>query len=57
MSRRIAFIGFGSQTSPEDRLGAMENFMRDHFLFMKPICVNLFPNKEGRPSVHGFVEC
>ena len=24
---------------------------------MKPICANLFADKEGRPSVHGFVEC
>ena len=55
--RRIAFIGFWSQTSAEDRIGAMENFVRDHFPFMKPICVNLLPDKEGRPSVHGFVEC
>ena len=55
--RRVAFIGFGAQTSAHDRISAMEVFMRDHFPAIKPVSVNLFPDKEGRPSVHGFVEC
>ena len=54
--RRVAFVGFGTQTSAQDRIGAIETFMQNHFSAMKPVCVNLFPDKDGRPSIHGFVE-
>ena len=55
--RRVAFTGFGAQTSAHDRISAMEFFMRDHFPAIKPVRVNFFPDKERRSSVHGFVEC
>ena len=54
--RRVAFVGFGTQTSAQDRIRAIETFMQNNFSAMKPVCVNLFPDKDGRPSIHGFVE-
>ena len=54
--RRIAFIGFDQQTSFDERIGCMDSFMKRHFPDLRPLCVNLFPDKTGRPSVNGFVE-
>ena len=55
--RRIAFIGFQTNTSADSRLAAMENFMKQHFPTVRPMCVNLFSDKGSySPSIHGFVE-
>ena len=45
--RRVAFTGFGAQTSAHDRISAMEVFMRDHFPAIKLVSVNLFRVKKG----------
>ena len=54
--RRVAFIGFGAQTAVDERVSAMDNFIKSHFPNIRPSCVNLFPDKTGQPSLHGFVE-
>ena len=30
--------------------------MKEHFINFRPVAINLFPNKSGKPSVNGFVE-
>ena len=55
--RRISFIGFPESSTIADRISSMEAFMREHFPEIKPVSVNLFASKDGRPSIHGFVEC
>ena len=54
--RRVAFVGFGNQTSVDDRITAMDGFMKTDFLEMRPLCINLFLDKAGRASVIGHVE-
>ena len=54
--RRVAFIGFNANTTIRDRFAAMDAFMQQHFANIKPIASNLFPDKDGNPTVHGFVE-
>ena len=54
--RRIAFIGFNPQTSLDERIAFMDSFMKRHSPDLRPLCVNLFPDKTGRPSVNCFVE-
>ena len=54
--RRIALIGFGSATTADERIAAMDKFMKEHFMDFRPVAINLFPNKSGKPSVNGFVE-
>ena len=50
--RRVAFIGFGAQTAVDERVSAMDNFIKSHFPNIRPSCVNLFPDKTGQPSLH-----
>ena len=40
----------------DDRIAAMDRFMKTHFPEMRPCCVNLFPDKAGRSSLNGYVE-
>ena len=54
--RRVAFIGFGITTTADERIAAMDRFMKEHFADLRPIAINLFPGKSGLPSVNGFVE-
>ena len=54
--RRIAFIGFGSDTTVDDRIAAMDRFVKENFADFRPMTINLFPGKGSMPSVNGFVE-
>ncbi len=54
--RRVAFIGFTEGSALSARVQAMEAFMAQHFVDLKPLQVNLFPDKNGKPGRHGFVE-
>ena len=54
--RRVAFIGFGSHTTVDERFAVMDSFMKSHFPEVRPSCTNLFPDKTGRPSLNGYVE-
>ena len=54
--RRVAFISFGAGTSADERIAAMDRFMKEHFADFRPIAINLFPDKTGKPSLNGFVE-
>ena len=37
-------------------MGGMDSLMKPHFPDLRLLCVNLLPDKTGRPSVNGFVE-
>ena len=54
--RRVAFLNFPSAASTDQRIQCMRAFMSQHFPAIVPVHVNLFPDKDGAPSVHGFVE-
>ena len=53
---QIAFLNFPSQSSVHERLTAMKRFMETNFPKVTPVCTNLFSDKNGDPSVNGFVQ-
>jgi hypothetical protein len=54
--RRVAFVGFPSESSVKERIAAMESFMSKHFADIRYGMVSLFPDNDGNDTVHGFVE-
>ena len=53
---QIAFLNFPAQSSVYERLTAMKRFMETNFPKVTPVCTNLFSDKNGDPSVNGFVQ-
>ena len=40
----------------DERVSALDKFVKIHFLNIPPSCVNLFADKTGQTSMDGFVE-
>ena len=53
---QIAFVNFPQQSTVQQRLDAMTSFMKTHFPKITPVHTNLFSDKKGEPSIHGFVQ-
>ena len=54
--RQIAFIGFPKEASPEQRVAAMERFMKHNFPSMQIKHIDVSLNREGHMTTHGYVE-
>ena len=54
--RQVAFIGFEPGSSTDERIAAMDAFMTKHFADIRPVCTNIYPDKDGNPTNNGFVE-
>ena len=54
--RQVAFLGFPQASSPEQRIEAMQTFMRRNFPKIQLKHVDLSLNKDGDVTTNGFVE-
>ena len=53
---QVAFLNFPEQSTVQQRIEAMGSFMKIHFPKITPVSTNLFSDKKGEPSVHGYVQ-
>ena len=54
--RQVAFIGFPKEATAAQRISAMDNFMKHYFPSMQVKHIDLSLNRDGKLTVHGFVE-
>ena len=54
--RRVAFVNFPEASSIKDRIKAMDAFMEANFPNIPTGLKDMFPDKKGNPTHHGFVE-